>query len=94
MPPRPADGRLLDQSIGQHGDYAFGWRATRDHGPADLRIVVRAAAVKGGPMRAEEVRPRDMPDDWRPAWTYLNWIAESYARSLEIVGGRLRGYGA
>jgi hypothetical protein len=85
---------MLDQSIGQHGDYAFGWRATRDSGPADLRIIVRAAAVKGGAMTAEETRPDQLPDDWHPPWLYLQAVAESYARSLEIVGGRLTGYGS
>jgi hypothetical protein len=91
---RPTDGRLLDQSIGQHGDYAFGWLAPGNAtGRADLRVVVRAATSKGADdMRAEETRPRDMPPEWRRVWLYLTEQAELYARSLETVGGRLRGH--
>src|SRR5262249_5672826 len=91
MPARPTTGRLLSQHVGQHGDWAFGWREDPDgSGAADLRIIVRAAPEKGADMLAEARRPRHLPDAWLEAWLYLTWQADSYSRSLGIVGGRLR----
>lgn len=90
MPSRPAVGRIVSQAVGQHGSWAWGWYPDDDRaGPAPLKVVLRCAAAKGGDMTIEETRPDTLDDDAITAWRYLTALADGYAETLGIVGGRL-----
>ena len=90
MPPRPAVGRLVSQSVGQHGSWAWGWYPTDDWADkAPLKVLLRCAPVKGGEMTIEETRPDELDADEMVAWRYLTALADGYAETLGIVGGRL-----